>query len=177
MDVIGFTPILRAKWIPCDECDGTQNGLGSTPRLHKGTWYARDGLGRPLFWGLGDDGDGSDLDSPGNNPTIVGGSTGDIQNSDNGVLQSTQGGLENPSNVTSVQSTTPGGGVSPQNVSVTNAMPSPDGGASYGGGSSSGGSTSSGSTDMTPWLIGGAVALGAGVVGYAYWKKHRKGGR
>ena len=171
-NIIGFTPILRAKWIECEECDATA-GLSGTPRLHKGTWFARNDLGAPLYWGLGQDTtDTSSLDSPGNNPDIVSGSTGDIQNSDNGVLQYASGNTVNPSSVTSVQSTTPGGGVSPSNVSSTSdnsstATPTPSGG---GGGSTP---DTSSPTDWTPWLIGGAVVAGAGVVGYAYWKKHK----
>jgi hypothetical protein len=179
MDIIGFTPILRAKWIECEECDGTQNGLGSTPRLHKGTWYARNDLGRPLFWGLGDDGS-DDLESPGNDPVIVGGSTGDIQNSNNGVLSASAGDSANSSgvtNLTSVQSTTPGGGVSPGNVSSTSDNSSGGGGGSSGGGGGSSGGSTTSPTDYTPWLIGGAAVLGAGVIGYAYWKKHHKGRR
>ncbi len=31
------------------------------------------------------------------------------------------------------------------------------------------------STSWTPWVIGGAAVAGAGVVGYAYWKKHHRG--
>jgi hypothetical protein len=31
--------------------------------------------------------------------------------------------------------------------------------------------------NYTPWIIGGAVAAGAGLVGYTYWKKHRRGHR
>jgi len=27
---------------------------------------------------------------------------------------------------------------------------------------------------MTPWIIGGAAVAGAGVVGYAYWRKHKR---
>jgi hypothetical protein len=38
--------------------------------------------------------------------------------------------------------------------------------------------TGSPSTNWTPWLIGGAALGGAGLIGYAYWKKHhRRAGR
>ena len=29
----------------------------------------------------------------------------------------------------------------------------------------------------TPWIIGGAAAAGVGLIGYAYWHKHRRGVR
>jgi hypothetical protein len=32
-------------------------------------------------------------------------------------------------------------------------------------------------TNYTPYIIGGVAAAGAGLVGYAYWKKHRRGRR
>lgn len=34
-----------------------------------------------------------------------------------------------------------------------------------------------GQTDWAPWIIGGAAALGAGIVGYAFWKGHHMRGR
>ena len=36
--------------------------------------------------------------------------------------------------------------------------------------------TGSGKTNWTPWIIGGAAVGGAGVIGYAYWRKHHKKG-
>jgi hypothetical protein len=32
-------------------------------------------------------------------------------------------------------------------------------------------------TNYTPWIIGGVAAAGVGLVGYTYWKKHRRGHR
>jgi hypothetical protein len=34
--------------------------------------------------------------------------------------------------------------------------------------------TSTASVDMTPWIIGGAVAVAAGLVGYTWWKKRKR---
>lgn len=37
--------------------------------------------------------------------------------------------------------------------------------------------TGSPAKNWKPWIIGGAAVAGAGIVGYAYWKKHKKGVR
>jgi hypothetical protein len=37
--------------------------------------------------------------------------------------------------------------------------------------------TPSAPRDWTPWIIGGAVAAGTGIVGYAYYKRHNRGRR
>lgn len=37
--------------------------------------------------------------------------------------------------------------------------------------------TGSTKTNWTPWIIGGAAVGGAGIIGYAYWKRHKRGRR
>ena len=113
---------------------------------------------KPVFAGLGDD-------SSDNPPVDTSGTSGSIDSSDN----SPDGPAVNP--VVSPVTANPGEPITAQS--------DPNAGNTSGGGSGGGGgspmvSVNEPGTSYLPWVIGGALVLGAGVAGAVYLRKRRR---
>lgn len=117
-----------------------------------------------VFAGLGDDGDDSSDDNPPVDTDTTSGSIDSSDNSDAAVNPTISPVTANPGETISA---------SPTPTAVSNA----NGGGSTssgGGGSPSVSSSTPASTNYTPWIIGGAVVGGAGLLGFALWRRHHK---
>ena len=199
----GFDQI-PAGWMKCSECDAP-DGLGAAPTLHRGAWHVRHANQNYRFIGAALlQGDTTaiaaangllgyfDTNAPSKASVPAVSAFQAAYNASGNPGSLTVDGQYGPNTQKALQNVIDGAeaGLGPTQGAPANAwgtappaVPAPDVAPTV---TPSGPGTlvlpettivGTPTPNYTPWIIGGAAAAGVGLVGYTYWKKHRRGHR